>query len=263
MNAVRMMLAVVVLLLGNPAAWAELTVTVKPAQVVATITPEIVTQITTAEGEPVGEPVRELGEPVVQPGKPAVVVRLVSDRDLERSLVKIKCRTAEAVLVSTGVYVVTTPGTHELDVNVISEQPLQWDDEQLTVTVGEGSGPDDPEPDDPEPDDPLPAPGLDELTRISRQAAPNDDATARLLVDYIQQTAANIDALCAATSCPSFDEARAAYQRAIGNALGSRPRGSQADWLPWRKALEPALKNYNVDTVEKLKAAMLAITKGL
>lgn len=250
----KSLIAAVALLLCSSLAYAELTVTTKSAQVVVTVTPSIVTQIETVDGDKIGDAIFSVGKPTIQPAAPAAVLQIKSDRDLATSLVKIKCRTAEAVLVSQGVYVVTTPGTHDLDVNVISEQPLQWDDEQLTITVGKA---------EPPPPPPPPPTDLDAITKVSRDTAPADPETAKLIGDFIKQAATNIDVLCEAGNCPSFDVARASYQQAIGNALGSRPRGSQTDWTPWRKGLEAVLRTAGLETVEQLKAAMLAITKGI
>ncbi len=134
---VRPLIGILTLLLCSQAALAELTVTVKPAQTVVTVTPEIVTQLETVDGEKIGEAVREVGPAVVRPATPAAVLSIKSDRDLSKSLVKIKCTTADVQMIETGVYVVSKAGRHVLDVNVISESPLQWDDETVTVTVGD------------------------------------------------------------------------------------------------------------------------------
>ena len=150
----RPLLALLTLLACNSTALAELTVTSRAAQTVVTVTPEIVTQIQTADGTKIGQAVVETGLPDAKPAAPAVLIYVQSDRDLTKSLVKIKCSTADVKLVETGVYVVTTAGRHVLDVNVISEAPLQWDDESVTVTVGNSPTPNpgpDPEP-EPTPD---------------------------------------------------------------------------------------------------------------
>lgn len=123
-----------------------------------------------------------------------------------------------------------------------------------TVTIGD-AGPGDP--------GPTPAPDLAELTELSRQSAPSDPETGRLLKDYITQTSANIRALCAAGNCPSVEVARASYQRTIGNALGSRPRGSQSNWIDWRKPIEAKLQAYSPQTIEQLIAVMDAVAAGL
>lgn len=138
---------------------ADLTVTVKDAATSVTVTPETLTQVVTVDGDKIGQAVREIGAAVVKPSAPAVVLMLKSDRDLTKSLVKIRSRTTDVQLVETGVYVVTKAGKHELEVNVISESPLQWDDEIVTVTVGDAPTPEpDPTPDDPDP--PTPEPGV-------------------------------------------------------------------------------------------------------
>src|SRR5690606_5406344 len=141
--------------------------------------PEIVTQIQTVDGAKIGEAVRETGPAATKPASPAVLIYVQSDRDLAKSLVKIKCSTADVKMIETGVYVVSTAGRHVLDVNVISESPLQWDDESVTITVGPpgpgpGPGPTpDPKP-DPQPDPgvaPIDGPGLRVLF-VSESAEP-------------------------------------------------------------------------------------------
>lgn len=152
----RPLIALLMLLLCSGQAFAELTVTSRDAQTVVTVTPEIVTQIQTTDGTKIGQAVRETGPAATKPASPAVLIYVQSDRDLTKSLVKIKCSTADVKMIETGVYVVSTAGKHVLDVNVISEAPLQWDDESLTVTVG-GTPPPGPTPDpkpDPKPDPP-------------------------------------------------------------------------------------------------------------
>lgn len=150
----RPLIAILALLMCSAQAWAELTVTVKPAQTVVTVTPEIITQLQSADGDKIGDAIREVGPAVVQPAVPAAVVTVKSDRDLSKSLVKIKCVTADVLKIEQGVYVVAKAGTHTIDINVISEAPLQWDDETVTVTVGQPTPPPDPPP------PPGPTPGV-------------------------------------------------------------------------------------------------------
>ena len=129
----------------------------------------------------------------------------------------------------------------------------------VTVTSG-GTLPD--TPDDPEPTPALP---LEELTKLSERLAneANDDATAALIANYLEQTAANIKAMCAAGNCPTQTEAISAYQRTIGNALSQRPRGSQSNWVPWRKGIDEFVRKLKLETLEQLEAVYLAIANGL
>lgn len=145
----RPLIAIIALLLCSSTALAELTVTVKPAQTVVTVTPEIITQLETVDGDKIGDAIREVGPAVVQPAVPAAVLTVKSDRDLKKSLVRIKCPTADVLKIEQGVYVVAKAGTHTISVNVISEAPLQWDDETVTVTVGTPEPKPDPVPDIP------------------------------------------------------------------------------------------------------------------
>ena len=144
-------LACLILFCCSPAL-ADLKVDVKSASVQRTTTPLVVTQLLVA-GSPLGEPVTGEGEPFIEAEQPAAVLFIESDKDLAASLVKLRCRTAEAKQVETGVYLIDTPGTHEVEVNVISENPLTWDDEIVVVTVGEPVPPTPPNPPVPPPPD--------------------------------------------------------------------------------------------------------------
>lgn len=130
-----------------------------------------------------------------------------------------------------------------------------------TVTISSGGSLPDPE----DPPVPTPALPLEELTKLSERLAneANDDATAALIENYIQQTNAIIKSMCVAGNCPTQTEAISAYQRTIGNALGQRPRGSQSNWVPWRKEIDEALRKLKLETLEQLEAVYLAIAKGL
>lgn len=187
----RPLIALLTLLLCSGQAFAELTVTSRDAQTVVTVTPEIVTQIQTTDGTKIGQAVRETGPAATKPASPAVLIYVKSDRDLAKSLVKIKCLTADVKMIEAGVYVVTTAGKHVLDVNVISEAPLQWDDESLTVTVG-GTPQPGPTPDptpDPQPE-PTPTPIPIDITKtegawilIIEQTENRSIETAKLIRD--------------------------------------------------------------------------------
>jgi hypothetical protein len=144
--------------------WAQLSVTTKPAQSVITAVTIESMQLQTADGQPIGAEVSRELTPVVRPGVPAVVVFVKHDRPIDDLLVKIKSRTAEAMQIEPGVYVVSKPGRHELEINVIGQNPLTWDDKTIVVEVGgsptPGPGPT-PGP-TPTPDGPAPieGPGL-------------------------------------------------------------------------------------------------------
>ena len=157
----RPLIAILAMFLGSSPVLAELTVTMRDAQTVVTVTPEVLTQLQTTSGDNIGQAVREIGHATTKPATPAVVVYLKSDRNIAQALVKIKCATASVQMIEPGVYVVATAGRHILDVNVISESPLQWDDETVTVTVGPAPIPDptpDPEPEPGPKPDPEPTP---------------------------------------------------------------------------------------------------------
>lgn len=265
-----LVIGVLMLCLAMPGvALAELTVSTKPAQVVVTVTPEYLTQIETIDGDAIGQAVRETGPAVTHPAAPAVVVRLKSDRDLATSLVKIKCRTAEAVFIDTGVYVVSKPGTHMLDVNVISEGPLQWDDELVTVVVGDSPIPPDPtDPTDPtDPIDPVPVPVLEGLTKLSAESAArlNDSPTAKALAAAIRSTDAELEAMCSRGQCPGLNAAKAAMVAAIERTLLLRGDASRrVNWLDgWRVPINQRLQDINPADVPTYRAAMRAVATGL
>lgn len=150
-------IAIAWLFLVGPAS-ADLTVTVKDAAVIRTTTPTIVTQLT-VDGQAFGDPVKTEGESVTESESPAKILLVASDVDLSKALVKLKCRTAAPKRADVGVFIVDEPGTHEIEVNVISEGPLRWDDELVTVTVG---GPEPAPPEPPTPPEP-PAPPVPDI----------------------------------------------------------------------------------------------------
>lgn len=124
---------------------AQLTVEVKSASVITTTESTIVQQLTTEDGTPIGMPTESEGPTVTDSGSPAAVLQIATERPIDEMLVKLKSKTCKATRISAGLYVVTEPGTHEIDVNVIGQSPLTWDDETVTVVVG-----------DPAPPEPLP-----------------------------------------------------------------------------------------------------------
>ncbi len=180
------------LLLVASVAHGQLSVDVKPVKIVQTITPHIVSQVTTETGEAIGAPVETKGTPVVKPGAPSVLLFLKTERPIGELLVKIKCKTAEAVMVEPGVYSVSKPGTHELDVNVIGQNPLTWDDMAVTVTVGNAPepepDPDNPDPDNPDPPGPSPDVPADDFDNLGQRIDAAADA-ANLQVDKRQRVA--------------------------------------------------------------------------
>lgn len=122
-----------------------------------------------------------------------------------------------------------------------------------TVTVGK------PPPEE-EPGDPTPA--LD-FAKISKEFAPTDASTAVTMKKVILQVHTNIAALCNTGQCPSLADATKLYQRAVGDTLLTRPRGTQSNWVPWRQTLNDAIISVNPSTTEQLQAIWLAVTQGL
>ena len=126
---------------------------------------------------------------------------------------------------------------------------------QHTVTITGGT----PVPVPPDPDDPTPAPDLTQLTKISIANTPPDPNTQTLLKQSIQQVHTNIVTKCTAGDCPSIEDAQFSYQSAISQALLTRPRGSQANWIGWRKAIEQAITQIKPTTVQELQNIMMAV----
>lgn len=128
------------------------------------------------------------------------------------------------------------------------------------VTIGQ------PPPEKPGPGpEPEPAPDLNNLTGLSRDEAAkvNDPDTQKLIKQWVTQTHTNIEALCGTSQCPSLEEAQQQYQQTIQNALATRPRGSQTNWVPWRQAINGAITLIAPTTVEQLQTIMLAVVKEL
>lgn len=165
-------LALVLLLAST--SLADLQVMVRDAVTVETITPTITTQLQTVDGDLIGEPVTTTGEPTTKPGKPAVLLLLASDRDLSdrnNVLVRIKCKTAAAVEIGPASYLISEAGKHSITVVVLAQNPLSWDEAELTVVVGEPEP--EPEPDPPpkpEPD-PIPDTPEDRFDNIGQRVA--------------------------------------------------------------------------------------------
>lgn len=162
--------------------FADLTVSVREAAVKTVTTPYVTTSLV-VDGETVGDPVDSVGEPVESPEVPAMVLLLESDRDLATSLVKVRCKTAAVQAYSSGMYLISTPGTHEVQVDVISQEPLQWDDATLVVTIG--APPEPPKPDDPvDPDIPDEVPDKYGVGKVAYQMAPRDASISKYAEIY-------------------------------------------------------------------------------
>jgi hypothetical protein len=126
---------------------------------------------------------------------------------------------------------------------------------QHTVTIGTPTTP----PENGPPDGPTPAPDLSKLTELSLANTPPDPNTQAVLRQSIHQVHTNIVTQCNAGACPSLAEAQVLYQTAITQALLTRPRGSQTNWIGWRKAIEAAIVQLKPTTIQDLQNIMLAI----
>lgn len=148
--------AIISLLLFVSPAWAQLSVTAKPSQSVVTVQTTESLQLQTIDGTAIGSPAKRVLAPTVRPGAPSVVLFVRHERPISELLVKIKCRTADVLTIEPGVYAIAKPGRHEIEVNVIGQNPLTWDDETLVVEVGPNPQP------EPSPVPPGPTPTPDD-----------------------------------------------------------------------------------------------------
>lgn len=144
-------------------------------------------------------------------------------------------------------FAVGTPGSYTFTL-VAADKEAAIDYTTHTVVIGKPT---------PTPT-PTPAPVPNSLTEISRSTAPNDPDTAFKIVENIESTISFIQA----NQLP-VTEVRALFQANIGNALALRPRGSQANWMPWRKALEAEMTRVAPTTQPQLITAYKAVAAGL
>ena len=143
-------------------------------------------------------------------------------------------------------FAVGTPGVYTFTL-IAADTTAAIDYATHTVVVGT--------PPDPTPT-PTPTPVTDFAT-ISKSTAPADPETATRIVDAI-----NLTAKFLADKQPTVPEASKVYQTNIGAAFDLRPRGTQADWVPWRKALEAEFRKHTL-TVPALIGAYNQVALGL
>jgi hypothetical protein len=183
-------------LLVASTAFGQLDVTVKPVKTRVTANTVETLKLETVDGVQIGrEVVREL-PPVERPGQSAVAIFLKTERPIGELLVKLKSKTVDPTQIEPGVYAVSKPGRHEIEINVIGQNPLSWDDKTITVEV---AGPVPPAP--PEPG-PTPPPGPDD------GSFDNLAGRASAIAVHIGQTQRNQIAgvlLAAADKMQSFD----------------------------------------------------------
>ena len=139
-----------------------------------------------------------------------------------------------------------TPGTYSF-LLVAADKEAAIDVATHTVVIGKPTTP----------DPPPPTPATD-FAKISKDLAPDEPAIAAKIVENIKATTEFLQ-----NNQLSVQQAAALYQTNIGNALALRPRGSQADWLTWRKALEKEFQNTSIKDLDVLISAYNEIAKGL
>lgn len=118
-----------------------------------------------------------------------------------------------------------------------------------TVTVGKPTPPDEPD----QPDEPNPVPDPE---KISNDKKPNEPVIFPLLSQRIREAATQLE-----SSPRPLQEAIIVYRSAIEDALALRPRGSRADWGPWKKAVSDIL--LLIESPSTLNKVMLLVADGI
>lgn len=154
----RSLLAAILIASFCQPTFAEISVSVKKAKAVVTVESTETTQVQTEDGDGIGKPKVLSLDPQVREGKPVAILIVKTDRPIDELLIKPKSKTCKPLQISPGVFYVNESGTHFVEVNVIGQNPLTWDYETVTLTVGKDPNP----PPGPDPDQPAPIdlPGL-------------------------------------------------------------------------------------------------------
>lgn len=212
--------------------FSQLSIEQQKAQSVSEITPKIVTRLIAEDGSLIGTETESTGPTETSPGEPAVVLRLKTERPIGQLLVKLKSKTVVPVKVAEGVYRVDVPGTHEIEVNAIGQNPLSWDDETISVTI-----------EDPQP--PLPTPDGDSLsskiTRAVQRVDPVFRKDAKLMASAFQSVASRAAGLAHMDAKGMI----AATSERIKRDFNDR---QLAAWHPWQVEYSKIYKTLNLGT---------------
>jgi hypothetical protein len=163
------------LLLIPSLALADLAVSVKKAKssvITETVTTaSTIAQVTTEDGDLIGEPVVTPGTPTTTKtsvDKPVAVLIVKTDRPVSDLLIRAKSKTCKPIQIEPGIYTVSEAGSHEVEFMAIGQNPLSWDEATVVVAVNPGPGPTPPGP-GPSPTPPGPDDGsFDKIaTRVS------------------------------------------------------------------------------------------------
>lgn len=236
MNTFKSLLIVSLLLVGDAAipltVFSQLSIEQQNAQSVSEITPKIVTRLIAADGSLIGSETVSTGPTQTKPGEPAVVLRLKTDRPIGELLVKLKSATVTPVKVAEGVYRVDAQGTHEIDVNVIGQNPLSWDDETIFVTVQS-------------PKPPLPTPDGDSLARKITRAVQRVDPVFRKDAKLMASAFRSVASRAAGLAHMDAKGMIAATSERIKRDFNDR---QLAAWHPWQVEYSKIYKTLNLGT---------------
>lgn len=160
-----------------------------------------------------------------------------------------------------------TPGTYSF-ILIVADKEADIDYVQHTVVVRGGVTDPDPDPNpDPDPDPTPPPPSLDELRKISQEAAGrlNDSETSTGLAAAIRMAVDSLESRCDAGQCPGLDECKRVMVGAIEARLLLRKGASRSvDWLNgWRVPVNAKMKEINAADVPTYLTAMRAVALGL
>lgn len=157
-----------------------------------------------------------------------------------------------------------TPGRYQFML-IAADKQADIHYAQHTVIV-RGTMVPEPEP-TPEPEPDLPPPDMQELVKVSRDAAVklNDAPTARAIATAIQEAVSNIESGCKSGACPELEAAKLSVVKAIELALLARTGNSRnIDWMNgWRVPVNAAVTGLAIGDVPSYLAAMRAVAVGL
>lgn len=119
---------------------AQIAVNVQEAQVIKTVTPHVVSQMSLEDGTPIGAPVESVMAPeTIGPQEIKVLMFDVPRReDGDGVLVSVSSETCVPVQLEPGSWYVDKPGTHELEIFIIAQNPLFFARQKVEVSVGSG-----------------------------------------------------------------------------------------------------------------------------
>jgi hypothetical protein len=146
---------------------------------------------------------------------------------------------------TTRTFITYGPGTLEITIRMVDFDLKIWKTEKRTLEITP-------------PEPPLPPKPIVDLAQISYESRPNEPETISGLIANLKANTSYLK-----LTPTEYERAVVLYKSAIGNALALRPRGSQADWLTWRKEVDAGIVKAKVTSTTELITAYEAVTDGL